>query len=197
MAFAAIEDHETFAARWPQVGSRLGIRAGAVLKVLADGARWIWERVDYHFAFAEGTLDIFHALQHVSQTAAALFGEGTPATERWRDAARDALLAEGWSGIGRVIDQARPIAVGASQRRSLDELTGYLRPQSRRLNYAERLATGRPIGSGMIEGACKNYIGRRLKQTGARWVVANANRMANLTALVYADQWTQYWATAS
>lgn len=197
VAFAAIEDHETFAARWPQVGSRLGIRAGAVLKVLADGARWIWERVDYHFAFAEGTLDIFHALQHVSQTAAALFGEGTPATERWRDAARDALLAEGWSGIGRVIDQARPIAVGASQRRSLDELTGYLRPQSRRLNYAERLATGRPIGSGMIEGACKNYIGRRLKQTGARWVVANANRMANLTALVYADQWTQYWATAS
>jgi hypothetical protein len=197
VAFAAVEDHETFAARWPQVANRLGIRAGAALNVLADGARWIWERVDYHFAFAQGTLDIFHALEHVSQTATALFGEGTPATGRWRDAARDALLAEGWSGIGRVIDQARPIAVRASQRTSLDELTGYLRPQSGRLNYAERLATGRPIGSGMIEGACKNYIGRRLKQTGARWVVANANRMANLTALVYADQWTDYWATAT
>ena len=197
VAFAAVEDHETFAARWPQVASRLGIRAGAALKVLADGAHWIWERVDYHFAFAEGTLDIFHALEHVSQTATALFGEGTPSTEHWRNAARDALLADGWSGIARVIDQARPIAVRASQRASLDELTGYLRPQSRRLNYAERLATGRPIGSGMIEGACKNYIGRRLKQTGARWLIPNANRMANLTALVYADQWTNYWATAA
>jgi hypothetical protein len=195
VAFAAIEDHETFAARWPRVASRLGIRAGAALNVLADGARWIWERVDYHFAFARGTLDIFHALEHVGQTATALFGEGQSATECWRDCARDALLAEGWSGIQRVIDQARPIAVRAGQRKSLNELTGYLRPQSHRLNYAERLATGRPIGSGMIEGACKNYIGRRLKQTGARWVVANANRMANLTALVYADQWTDYWAT--
>ena len=105
VAFAAIEDHETFAARWPRVGSRLGIRAGAALNVLADGARWIWERVDYHFAFAQGTLDIFHAVEHVGQTAKALFGEGTPATERWRDQARDALLSDGWNGIQRVIDQ--------------------------------------------------------------------------------------------
>lgn len=197
VAFAAIEDHETFAARWPQVASRLGIRAGAALNVLADGAHWIWERVDYHFAFARGTLDIFHALEHVSDAAGSLFGEGTAATEQWRGTAREALLAQGWTGIEQVIAQTRPIAVRACQRRALDELSGYLRPQSKRLNYAQRLAEGRPIGSGMIEGACKNYIGRRLKQTGARWLVPNANRMATLTALVYADQWTDYWATAA
>jgi hypothetical protein len=197
VAFAAIEDHETFAARWPRVASRLGIRANAALDVLADGARWIWERVDYHFAFARGTLDIFHALEHVGQTATSLFGEGMEATKQWRDAARDALLTQGWNGIEQHIAQARPIAVRAPQRRALDELTGYLRPQSRRLNYPQRLAEGRPIGSGLIEGACKNYVGRRIKQTGARWLISNANRMATLTALVYADQWTDYWATAA
>lgn len=197
VGFAAIEDHELFAARWPQVASRLGIRAGSPLNVLADGAHWIWERIDYHFAFARGTLDIFHALKHVSQAAGSLFEEGTAAAEQWRDRAREALLAQGWTGIEQVIAQARPIAVRAGQRRALDELSGYLRPQSKRLNYAQRLAEGRPIGSGMIEGACKNYIGRRLKQTGARWLIPNANRMATLTALVYADQWTDYWATAA
>lgn len=197
VAFASIEDHETFAARWPKVASRLGIRAGAALDVLADGAHWIWERIDYHFAFARGTLDIFHALEHVSQTATSLFGEGTAATQQWRDAARDALLSQGWSGIQQMIAQARTIAVRAPQCRALDELAGYLRPQSRRLNYAQQLAEGRPIGSGLIEGACKNYIGRRLKQTGARWLIPNANRMATLTGLVYADQWTDYWATAA
>jgi len=46
----------------------------------------------------------------------------------------------------------------------------------------------------LIEGACKNYLGRRLKQTGARWLIPNANRMATLGSLVYADQWTDYWA---
>lgn len=197
VAFASIEDHETFAARWPKVASRLGMRVGAALDVLADGARWIWERIDYHFAFARGTLDIFHALEHVNQTATSLFGEGTAATQQWRDAGRDALLTEGWNGIQQMIVSAGAIAVRAPQRRALEELTGYLRPQAGRLNYAQRLAEGRPIGSGMIEGACKNYIGRRLKQTGARWLIPNANRMATLTSLVYADQWTDYWATAA
>jgi len=194
VAFAAIEDHETFAARWPVVASRLGIRPNARLDVWADGARWIWERLDFHFAFARGTLDIYHALEHVSTAAKAQFGEGTAATERWQEQARNALLAEGFPGIERAIDQARVTAVRAPQRAALSQLAEYLRPHARHLNYAERLATGRPIGSGLIEGACKNYLGRRLKQTGARWLIPNANRMATLGSLVYADQWTDYWA---
>jgi hypothetical protein len=103
-------------------------------------------------------------------------------------------LAEGWPGIARVIDPLRPIAVRAPQRAALANLADYLRPHAPRLNYAERLATGRPLGSGLVEDACKNYLGRRLKQTGARWLIPNANRMATLGSLVYADQWTDYWA---
>jgi hypothetical protein len=193
VAFAAIEDHETFAARWPTVAARLGIRPNAALDVWADGAKWIWERVDFHFAFARGTLDVFHALEHVGAAAKTLFGEGTSQAAAWRDRGRDALLADGWSGIERVIQEARANAVRAPQCTALAQLEGYLRPHAARLNYAERLAAGQPIGSGLIEGACKNYIGRRLKQTGARWKIQNANRMATLGSLVYADQWTDYW----
>lgn len=192
-AFAAIEDHETFAARWPLVASRLGIRANSAIDVLADGAKWIWERVDFHFAFARGGLDIFHALEHVNATGQALFGEGEQATRRWQDQGRDALLTHGWSGIAQLIETTRPIAVRAPQRAALDDLSHYLHSHAERLNYRQRLAEGRPIGSGLIEGACKNYIGRRLKQTGARWNLDNANRMATLGSLVYADQWSTYW----
>ncbi len=78
---------------------------------MADGARWIWERVDFHFAFAQGTLDIYHALEHVGDAAQALFGEGTTQAARWHERAREALLAEGYPGIERVIDQVRSIAV--------------------------------------------------------------------------------------
>jgi hypothetical protein len=143
VAFAAIEDHETFAARWPAVASRLGIRAAAKLDVLADGARWIWERVDFHFAFAQGGLDIYHALEHVGATAQAMFGEGTAATTRWQDQARQALLAQGWPGIERRIDQTRVIAVRAPQRAALSNLADYLRPHARHLDYADRQRPGR------------------------------------------------------
>lgn len=197
VAYAAITDHDTFAAEWPVLATRLGIRPNAPLDVWADGAKWIWERVNFHFAFARGTLDIYHALEHVSRAAQAQFGAETPASRRWQDQAREALLTRGHVGITHVIDQTRPMAIRAHQREALDRLAEYLRPHAERLNYAERLSTGRPIGSGLIEGACKNYLGRRLKQTGARWLIPNANRMATLGSLVYADQWDDYWAAAN
>ena len=65
-----------------------------------------------------------------------------------------------------------------------------------RLNYALRLRRGEPIGSGLIEGACKQLIGRRMKQTGAQWDVGNANRMALLCSLSYADAFPFYFTAA-
>lgn len=46
------------------------------------------------------------------------------------------------------------------------------------LGYAEWLGLGQSIGSGLVEGACRQVIGRRMKQTGARWRARRANRMA-------------------
>ena len=57
--------------------------------------------------------------------------------------------------------------------------------------------TGRSIGSGMVEGAAKNLVGKRLKQTGARWRVDRVNAMAELCCLIYSNDWDAYWATAA
>jgi hypothetical protein len=78
---------------------------------------------------------------------------------------------------------------------ALGELTGYFAAHSGRLNYCHRLHTGQSIGSGMVEGAAKNLIGKRLKQTGARWVLENVNEMAELCCLTYSDHWDLYWAS--
>lgn len=47
----------------------------------------------------------------------------------------------------------------------------------------------------MVEGAAKNLIGKRMKQTGARWVVGNADAMAALRSLSYSDHWDLYWTS--
>ena len=80
---------------------------------------------------------------------------------------------------------------------ALGELTGDFAAHTERLNYAHRLQTGRSIGSGMVEGAAKNLIGRRTKQTGARWLVGNADAMAELCSPSYSDQWDPYWASTN
>jgi len=90
-------------------------------------------------------------------------------------------------------DEARDtFPADAPQRTRLDELRNYLGNHVSHLNYAERLREGRSIGSGQIEDACKNLIGRRLKQTAARWRVRRLNRMASLCSILYSRQWNAY-----
>jgi hypothetical protein len=60
----------------------------------------------------------------------------------------------------------------------------------------ERLAEGRVIGSGQVEGACKSMVGIRLKQTNARWNVDRLNEMLVLCSVHYSDLWQKYWTQA-
>jgi hypothetical protein len=198
VAFAAIENSERFGARWGQWASRLGIYQTSELTVLADGARWIWEKASLHFAGCQGVLDVYHALEHVSETAKALHGEGTAKAEAWLEGGRDALLSGGWPCMRTYLQEAkRRFCRSREKRTAVVALENYLRTQADHLDYPTRLAEGRAIGSGQAEGACKNMIGRRLKQTGARWRVRRVNRMASLASLIYSDLWSRYWVNAN
>jgi hypothetical protein len=192
VGFAAIEASNRFGARWDQWAARLGIKDLSTITVLADGAKWIWEEARQNLVGCGGVLDVYHALQHVSDTAKILFGEGSAAARDWTDRARKTLLARGWMGIDEHIQQTFADDTSA-HRKALQGLRDYLGNHVSHLEYARRLAEGRSIGSGQVEGACKNMIGRRLKQTGARWRVRRVNRMANLCCLVYSHGWKDYW----
>ena len=196
LAFAAIEEIDLFAPRRCAWAERLGLKSFDRPSVFADGAEWIWNAAAERFPGHRGTLDFFHAGEHLAATAQALFGEGTPETRSWFEAARKALLEDGWSGIQEHIGRTLCGTVSDAGRTAIDKLVAYLANHSHRLNYRQRLACGEPIGSGLIEGACKQVIGKRMKQTGARWTVPNANRMAELCCLTYSDQWHEYWLAA-
>jgi hypothetical protein len=192
VGFAAIEASERFGTRWDQWAARLGVKNYSTITVLADGAKWIWEEARQNLIGSAGVLDIYHALEHVNDTAKVLFGEESSAVrDGWTDTARNLLLAQGWTGIDEHLRQTK--VRGPARRRALQGLRDYLGNHVSHLNYAQRLAEGRSIGSGQVEGACKNMIGRRLKQTGARWRVRRVNRMSSLCCLVYSHAWKSYW----
>jgi hypothetical protein len=194
-AFAAIEPIDDFAPHWGEWADRLGITERAAITVLGDGAEWIWNAATRQFGDGPQVLDIYHAAEHIADAGKGLFGEGTAAASTWLEEGRRLLLSDGWAGlcdhIGATLAKAPELAGHAA----LGELTRYFAGQSGRLNCCHRLHTGQSIGSGMVEGAAKNLVGRRLKQTGARWRVENVNRMAELCCLTYSDHWDLYWAS--
>ena len=194
-AFAAIDRSSSFGSRWKQWARRLGILDASRVTVLADGAKWIWEEQLTNLPGAEGVLDVFHALEHVSEAAKQLYGDGTPEAAAWMETGRRALLAEGWDGIAGHIQDTRGNLRSPRRRMALTNLENYLGSHVDHLNYSQHLSEGRAIGSGQVEGACKNLIGRRLKQTGARWRIRRVNRMAGLCCLMYSNNWDSYWNT--
>jgi len=202
IAFAAIEDSDSFGSRWKAWRKRLGLADTSAITMLADGAKWLWEEQRKHLTHADGVLDIFHVLEHITATGQALHPNPDQASQ-WIAQARAALLNKGWSGIDEMTSRsAAERTCGAKSRsetsetEALDKLRNYLSPHADHLHYAERLRAGRSIGSGQVEGACKNLIGRRLKANAARWRVRRVNRMAGLCSLAYSDQWVPYWETA-
>jgi len=177
VAFAAVEPIEQFAPRLGVWASRLGLADTAAITTLGDGAAWIWNAAAEQLPGCGGVLDIDHASQHIAEAGKKLFGEGTAAAASWLEAGRGLVLSDGWAGLCDHIGATLERAPELSGHAALGELTGYFATHTGRLNYAHRLHTGRSIGSGMVEGAAKNLIGKRMKQTGARWLVGNADAM--------------------
>jgi len=188
-AVAAIEDKESFQTRCQEMRRFLGV--GSITSALGDGALWIWSLIFFVFGKTNECLDIYHALEHVSSCGKSLYGSGQAFTE-WLDRMRLVLLSEGLSGMERELEALKS-GLSREERPSVDLLLEYLRKHSGRLEYCGRLLRGRSIGSGMIEGACKNLIGKRLKQTKACWRVPRANKIASICAVLYSEQWERAW----
>jgi hypothetical protein len=183
VASAAIRSSEALGPQWRRAAGRPGIE----LTAPADGAKWLWKEIGKNLLGATGVLDIYHAGEHLHAAAVALHGPG-PAAEAWYERRRRTLLQGGASDL---------LAELASEPGDVSDLIGYLGPHVDHTPYRERLAEGRSIGSGMVEGACKTAIGKRLKQAGARWKVRRLERMAAPCCLHYGDQLEAYWKMAA
>jgi hypothetical protein len=192
-AFAAIVDKEEFQELCQKMRRTLGV--GGVSSALGDGAKWIWNIVRDVFGKTDECLDIYHGAEHISDCGKVLFESASERTE-WFERMRLVLLSEGFAGMERELKLLSG-TLKEKEQAAVDLLLEYLRNNEGRLNYAERLAQGRSIGSGLIEGACKNLIGKRLKQTGACWRVQRANRIALISGILYSDQWKLCWKNAN
>ena len=70
----------------------------------------------------------------------------------------------------------------------------YFRKRQRRMAYAEMKAQGLPIGTGVIEAACKTLVTQRLKQSGMRWGHEGGQAILNLRGWAQSERFDQAWA---
>jgi hypothetical protein len=193
MAVCAIAPANVVGSSWKRLADHLSLPRDHPLSVLADGAKWIWREAAKRFGKdTRWIVDIFHVSEHLHTCAKEMLGN-SPMARQWADAQLERLIEiEGPRFINELDEQIAATTDGA-QRKSLENLRGYLQENHDSMWYATRLKEGLPIGSGLIEGACKNAVAVRLKINNPRWRIRRAEKIAALRCLDYSLQWDPFW----
>ena len=61
------------------------------------------------------------------------------------------------------------------------------------MRYADFRKRGLPIGSGVVEAACKCIVNARLKRSGMRWTRGGGQNVLNLRVRVQSGEWGAFW----
>jgi hypothetical protein len=194
------EASETFNPKFEQeVEHALDGLDDAKIVCLADGALSNWTYFEAHPRLNNGVHinDFWHGAEKLSKISSALFGEGTAEAERWFRKHRRILKTED-GGVEQVIRSIRYYR-GKLKIRSLGRLKEirdglrYFTRNRKRMDYAEYRRQGLPIGSGIVEAACKTLVGQRLKRAGMRWSIDGGQKILNLRAVLLSNRWDCFW----
>jgi len=61
------------------------------------------------------------------------------------------------------------------------------------MEYKRFRDNGWPIGSGPVEGACKNIVKQRLCRSGMRWSIPGGQTILSLRSIVKSNRWNEFW----
>ena len=130
---------------------------------------------------AQGVLDFHHAAQNLWKGARSWLDGRTANAREWFDCARRRLRQGRARGVVNEINgELNSDDLPDSVRRSLENLANYLEKHEDHTDYDRHRELGLPIGSGMVEGACKWLIQQRFKCVGMRWGEDGFNNLLHL-----------------
>lgn len=170
---------------------------------LGDGAHWVWNQQATVAPHAVPIVDFYHAADRLWQVGRALYRGGG-------EQAKAKAWSKRWIGKlynGKVTALVRALAqwrerLGAPPEKASDDdprqvvqsAHTYFCHNVERMHYPHYRAKGYPIGSGVIESACRHVVGLRMKRTASMtWSEENAEAMLQLRCLSEGDEWDAFW----
>lgn len=172
---------------------------------ISDGAQSLRTFRQDHFPEAMFILDWYHAAEHISACSKAAFGEGTEEQVAWYKRVKKKLWLGNLDGVIASIEK-ESVRVGKPQPKEhegsarviLHRNIGYFSDNRDGMDYPRFRTEGWPIGSGVAEGAVKQF-GMRLKGSEKFWngfgFGPGAEEMLALCALHRSEdgRWNEYW----
>ena len=171
---------------------QLAVTTSEKVLFVADGARWIWNRVpalmkELGLAASQfySLVDFFHAVEHLVKIADLRTGWKKSERNAWVKKHRRLLLQ---GKIGDVISSIQSICRGRRSKKLTCEKNYFVRNKCR-MKYDAISSIGLPIGSGAMESAIRRVVNLRLKGASIYWLEESAEAMLMLRSFYKAGRW--------
>ena len=182
--------HETFTR---DIRSVKKLYPNATYVGIADGAADNWSFLKEHVHVQ--ILDYFHATEYLSSVSKAAFkrpfeGEG------WFEAAKHILKHEK-NGAEKLLNEMKLFLKKRITKRKKEQIESaitYFTNHLHKMDYLQHKSSNLPIGSGVIEAACKVIVKQRLCNSGMKWKDKGAKTVLTLRCLHESPtMWEQFW----
>jgi hypothetical protein len=174
----------------------LGAAYADVVEFIADGAEWIWKRVERLSTLAEipaakvvEALDFYHASQYLAETLATCHTMPKAQRQALYKRLRHALRHQ-TDGVEVVQAALRTLAT-THRSKAISRALGYLETHAHRMRYVTLEARKLPIGSGQVESAVRRVVNLRFKAPGSFWTETTVNGLMHLRAAFKAGRWDE------
>ena len=174
----------------------LGAHLATEFIFIADGADWIWNRIDRLRTEAQipknilvEAIDFYHACEHLHQAVEACPKMSKKKLDRLFKELRHILRHEK-KGVEMVMARLWKI----HHHKKMRDLLSYFINNAGRMKYASLKERNLPIGSGQVESAVRRVINLRFKAPGSFWKVENAEALMHLRAVYKAGRWDEMMA---
>jgi len=162
-----------------------------IIKV-ADGARDNWTFLDGQIKEGECVLDFYHAAQHLFVAMQCIHGkqsyESICAFEKYRE-----ILLTDHNGIDKVIRHLNYHSRKSPTLKTLKTEVTYFTRHRKRCDYARLKSENKPIGSGIVEAACKTVVQMRLKRSGQHWDDKGGQAILTFRSILLSKQFDHAW----
>ena len=167
------------------------------LVFLSDGERALHDRQsEYLPENVVCILDLFHVMERLWKVAWCFFDEATQKRQahQWVEERLSRLLEGKVDSVIRGLRyQSTQRGLKGPKRKTVRDAADYFERNRGRMKYDDYLAAGYPIGSGVVEGACRHLVKDRMERTGMRWTPSGAQAMLDLRATYLNGDWNAFW----
>jgi hypothetical protein len=174
----------------------LGAAYADVVEFIADGAEWIWKRVERLRTLAEippatlvEVLDFYHASQYLSETIATDRNMAKAQCRALYKRLRHALRYQ-VDGV-EVVTEALHALATTRRGKAIPRALRYLEAHAHRMRYVTLEARKLSIGSGQVESAVRRVINLRFKAPGSFWTETTVSGLMHLRATFKAGRWDE------